>query len=92
MNKTQLIEKIAADAGINKIQAQKALQSFQDAVLESVRANESVDLMGFGKFLPKVFKARMGYNIQSGEKHQLPECKSIQFKPGMSLKKSLADA
>lgn len=92
MNKTQLIEKIAADAGINKVQAQKAIQSFQDAVIETVKQNQSLDLLGFGKFMPKVFKARLGYNIKTKEKQQLPECKSVQFKVGLALKKAIADA
>lgn len=92
MNKTQLIEKIAAEAGINRVQAQKALRAFQDGVKESLCANEELELKGFGKFHLKTVKARMGYNLQSGEKRQLPECKSIQFKPGQTLKKSIANA
>lgn len=92
MNKTQLIEKIAADAGINKIQAQKALAAVENGIRESLVQGESLDLKGFGKFEPKTMSARQARNPKTGETFQVAERKSMKFSPSKLLVKAIADA
>ena len=92
MNKTELTEKMALAAGINKAQAQKALQAFQDLVQESLCEGQAVDLKGFGKFEPKTMAARVGRNPKTGETVDVPERKSMKFAPSKLLVKAIADA
>ena len=92
MNKTELTERLAVAAGINKAQAQKALQAVQDLIQESLCAGEPVDLKGFGKFEPKTMSAREGRNPKTGEPITVPERKSMKFAPSKLLVKAIADA
>lgn len=92
MTKTELTERMAAAAGINKVQAQKALQAVQDLIQESLCKGEAVDLKGFGKFEPKTMSARMARNPKTGETFGVPERKSMKFAPSKLLVKAIADA
>jgi bacterial nucleoid protein HU beta subunit len=50
VNKSQLVDKIAADADISKAAAGRVLDAFIDAVTESLKAGDDVALVGFGTF------------------------------------------
>lgn len=92
MNKTELTERLAVAAGINKTQAQKALQAVQDLIQESLCAGEAVDLKGFGKFEPKTMSARLARNPKTGETLEVPERKSMKFAPSKLLVKAINNA
>ena len=89
MTKAELINKMAVDAGITKVQAAKAL----DAVIEGIRAalktDEKVTLVGFGSFLVSKRKARTGRNPQTGEEIAIPARRVARFTPGKSFKESI---
>jgi len=86
MNKSILVGKIAADAGITKDQASKALDSFTGSVTESLKNEEDVSLVGFGTFTLKHRAARQGRNPQTGESIQIKAAKVPGFKAGKGLK------
>ena len=50
MNKTELVEVAAREAGITKVAAEKALSAIIEAVVSTVASGESVTLVGFGTF------------------------------------------
>ena len=50
MNKTELVEKIAAGAGISKVDAKKALDATVAAIKDALKAGDKVALVGFGTF------------------------------------------
>lgn len=89
MIKSELTVFIAERAGISKDQAQKAVQAFQDAIIDSIKADSSLDLLAFGKFVPKKFKARKNFNFKTGKTQDLPPTTSVQFKASPSLKRLL---
>jgi len=66
MNKSELIEKLAKDAGITKTQANAALDSFIDAVTKTLKKGDKVTLVGFGTFSVSKRAARNGRNPQTG--------------------------
>ena len=68
MNKTELIEKIAANAGLTKVDAKKALDAATAAIQEALAAGDKVALIGFGTFSVNERPAREGINPQSKEK------------------------
>lgn len=80
MNKSQLIEKIAAGADISKAAAGRAL----DAIIASV--TESVALVGFGTFAVKERAARTGRNPQTGKEITIAAAKVPSFRAGKALK------
>lgn len=91
MNKSELIEKIAADAGISKAKARRALDAFTKAVTESLQEGDQVTLVGFGTFSAKKRSARTGRNPQTGEIIEIAATKVPSFKAGNKLKNLVDD-
>lgn len=86
MNKSELIDAIAAGADISKAAAGRALDSMIGAVTESLQKGESVSLVGFGTFSVKERAARTGRNPQTGATIQIKAAKVPGFKAGKALK------
>jgi DNA-binding protein HU-beta len=89
MNKGELIEKIAKDAKISKVQAGNALNSTIDGVLTSLKKGGKVTLVGFGTFSVSSRKARTGRNPQTGAAIKIPARKVTKFSAGAELKKAV---
>ncbi len=89
MNKTQLVEAMASDAGITKAQAKKALDSFMNNVAKTLKKGEKVTLIGFGTFSTVTRKAREGRNPATGAKIKIPAKTVVKFKAGSELQKGL---
>jgi DNA-binding protein HU-beta len=86
MNKSQLIEKIAEGADISKSSAGRALQSFIEAISETLAEGGDVALVGFGTFSVRDRAARTGRNPQTGATLQISAAKAPAFKAGKALK------
>ena len=87
MTKAELIDKMAKDAGITKVAAGKALESFMDNVTKGLKKrNSRVTLVGFGTFKKVYRKTRWGRNPQTGEKIKIKGRNVVTFKPGKNLK------
>lgn len=89
MNKTQLIEKIAADAGITKAQAGNALSSFTTSVQKALKKGDKVTLIGFGTFSVTKRAARKGINPQTKEVIKIKAKKVVKFKAGKGLSEKI---
>ena len=89
MNKTELIDKIAAGAGLTKADAKKALDATTAAIKEALVAGEKVQLIGFGTFSVNERPAREGINPATKEKIQIAAKKVAKFKAGAELAESL---
>ncbi len=90
MTKTELIEKMAKDAGISKAAAKKALDSFVNSVTKAVKKKDGkVTLIGFGTFLKVRRKARTGRHPETGEKLKIKAKNVVRFKPGKALKDAI---
>lgn len=86
MTKAELIEKIAAEAGITKKEAGDALSSFTENVIKALKEDGKIALTGFGTFAKSHRKAREGRNPQTGETIQIAAHNVVTFKPGKKLK------
>lgn len=89
MNKTELVDAIAAYADITKAQAGKALDAVLDSVTETLKKGEKVTLIGFGTFETRERAARTGRNPQTGKAIQIAACTTPAFKAGKKLKDAL---
>lgn len=85
MNKAELIEAMAADAGISKAAAKKALDSFVDNVSNSLAKGGRVTLVGFGSFATSHRPAREGRNPQTGATIKIAAKNVVKFKAGADL-------
>ena len=85
MNKTELIDAMAADAGITKAAAKKALESFLGNVEGSLKSGNRVSLVGFGSWSVSERGAREGRNPQTGATIKIAAKKVVKFKAGAEL-------
>lgn len=87
MTKAELVEKMAADAGITKVAAAAALDSFTANVTKALKKKDGkVTLMGFGTFQKVRRKARKGRNPQTGEEIKIKAANVVKFRPGKKLR------
>lgn len=89
MNKTELVEKIAAGSGLAKADAKNALEATLNAIKEALVAGDSVALIGFGTFAVQERPAREGVNPANGQKIQIAAKKVAKFKAGAALSSAL---
>ena len=85
MNKTELIEQIAAGAGLSKIDAKKALDATVAAIKDALVKGEKVQLVGFGTFAVSEKPAREGINPATKQKITIAAKKVTKFKAGAEL-------
>ncbi len=87
MNKTDLVNEIAAKAGLNKVAAKAALDACLESIEQALANDDKVQLIGFGTFSVVEKEAREGINPQTKEKIQIPARKVVKFKPAVDLGK-----
>ncbi|MCK9533500.1 MAG: HU family DNA-binding protein [Pseudomonas sp.] len=86
MNKSELIDKVAASADIPKAVAGRALDAVIESITGALQEGESVVLVGFGTFSVKDRAARTGRNPQTGNPIEIAAAKIPGFKAGKALK------
>ena len=90
MNKAELIEKIAKDAGITKVQANAVVDSFTSSVTGTLKKGDKVTLVGFGTFSVTARAARNGRNPQTGATIKIKARKVPKFKAGKDFAAKIA--
>ena len=86
MNKTELIAAIAEKTGLSKKDSEAAVSAVVDAITEALKAEDKVQLVGFGSFEVKVRAERLGRNPKTKEEIHIPASKTPVFKAGKALK------
>ncbi len=86
MSKAELVEKIAEQAKLTKVDAERALNAVLNVVTTSLKAGQDVALVGFGTFTVGDRAERQGRNPQTGEAITISAKKVVKFKPGKALK------
>lgn len=86
MNKTELIEVVAKEAGLKKKDAEAAVAAFVNAVEIALAKGEKVQLVGFGTFETKARGEREGRNPKTGETIKIAASKYPAFTAGKAFK------
>ncbi|MBQ4262814.1 MAG: HU family DNA-binding protein [Bacilli bacterium] len=89
MSKTELVELIAAKAGLTKADATRALDATIEGITEGLKKEGKVALVGFGTFAAKKRPAREGINPLTKEPLKIPAKTVASFKAGSKLKDAL---
>ena len=87
--KAEIVDEIAAKAGLSKKQASEAFEVVINSITRSLKKGERVQLPGFGSFSVSRRDARQGRNPATGATIQIPASKSVRFKMGKDLKDTL---
>lgn len=85
MNKSELVAAVAAKAEMSKAAAAVAVDAMLDAVIETVKKGESVQLIGFGTFSVAERAARKGVNPATKAVITIPARKAVKFKAGAKM-------
>ncbi|WP_019645386.1 HU family DNA-binding protein [Novispirillum itersonii] len=86
MNKSDLVDAVAAESGLTKADAAKAVDAVFNAVTDALKKGDEVRLVGFGTFAVSERAARTGKNPRTGEPLEIAASKQPKFKPGKALK------
>ena len=90
MNKSQLIEAVASDSGLTKVDSSRAIESLLDTVSRTLKKGDEVAITGFGKFSVVKRAARQGVNPRTGERVKIKASKAPKFSPGATLKQAVS--
>ena len=90
MNKSQLVEAVAADSGLSKADTSRAIESLLDTVTKPLKKGDEVSITGFGKFSVVKRAARQGVNPRTGEKVKIKASKAPKFSAGATLKQAVS--
>ena len=85
MNKTELVNAVAAKAGLTKVDAKKALDATVEAIVKAVKKGDKVALVGFGTFAKTKRAARQGVNPATGAKIKIAAKEVFKFKASSSI-------
>jgi DNA-binding protein HU-beta len=89
MNKAELVDAIAAESKLTKVDAKKALDAFVNATSKALKKGDRVALVGFGTFSVAKRAARTGRNPQTGKAIKIAAKKVAKFSVGAELKKTV---
>ncbi|MBF0183798.1 MAG: HU family DNA-binding protein [Magnetococcales bacterium] len=90
MNKSELVDAVAAKTGLTKAHSADAIDAVISSIQEALKAGGQVSLIGFGVFATGERPARTGRNPRTGEEIQIPACRLPKFKPGKGLRDAVA--
>jgi DNA-binding protein HU-beta len=90
MNKSELIEAVAADTGLTKADSAIVLESFLGTVSKTLKKGDDVIITGFGKFSVVKRAARQGVNPRTGERVKIKASKAPKFSAGATLKAAVS--
>ena len=85
MNKAHLVEAVALDANISKIEARKAVDSIIRVTVQALREGERLTLTGLGTFSIQQRSERVGRNPRTGAAVKIPPRKVIKFRPSVEI-------
>ena len=86
MNKSELIDKIAERASLPRKKAEHVVNLIFDAMTHALARGERIEIRGFGSFVSKHYRARMGRNPRTGETIPVPAKRLPFFKVGKELR------
>ena len=89
MTKSEFVDRVAAESGLRKGDAEKAVDAFLDVVKETLSRGGEVSFTGFGKFSVADRGARQGVNPQTGERIQIAASRVPRFSAGSALKSAV---
>ena len=89
MNKGQLIDAVAAELNDSKASAQRAVDAVINCITNGIKADDGVTIVGFGSFVKKQRKARIGRNPSTGAPMEIKASRTVGFKASQTLKETV---
>ena len=90
MKTADLIEQVAAKAGIARSAAKEAVEAMLTGIVDAAREGDEINLTGFGKFKVRNSPARQGRNPATSETMEIAASRKLGFAPAKQVKDALA--
>lgn len=89
MNKAELVDEVAKDAGTTKRDAEQIINKMMETVIKSLASGQKVTLVGFGTFEARLRKARIGRNPKTNEPLHIPAKRVPVFRVGKEFSEAV---
>ena len=91
MTKAELIEAVYSKVGISKKESADLVELIFDMMKDTLSKGEKIKISGFGNFVVREKRSRMGRNPQTGESMEISARRVLTFRPSQVLKNDLND-
>jgi DNA-binding protein HU-beta len=89
LTKSEFVDQVASESGLQKNDASKAVDAVLEVIEETLKRGGEVNFTGFGKFSVAERGARQGVNPQTGQRIEISATRVPRFSAGSALKKSI---
>ena len=89
MTKAELIEAVYTKVGISKKESADLVEMIFDCMKDTLSKGEKIKISGFGNFVVREKRSRMGRNPQTGESMEITARRVLTFRPSQVLKNDL---
>jgi integration host factor subunit beta len=86
MTKAELVDQVTASGDLTRRDGEVIVETFFEGVMEALRADDKVEIRGFGSFRTRQRNSRTGRNPKTGEKVEVPAKRVPYFKPSKELR------
>lgn len=86
MNKAEIIEKVHETLGGTKADAERAVETMINSIIETLKDGNEVSIAGLGIFSAKMRNARTARNPRTGETIEVPAMRVPKFRAAKALK------
>jgi integration host factor subunit alpha len=91
MTKADLVDAIYERVGFSKKESAKIVELVFDIIKETLEKGEKIKISGFGNFVVRDKRSRIGRNPQTGEEIEISARRVLTFKPSQVLRNALKD-
>jgi len=91
VTKKEIVEKIAQNTGITQVDVKLVIESFLQAISDSLKEQRNIELRGFGRYKTRKRKARLARNPRTGEPVEVIEGLRPVFEPSRELKQYISE-
>ena len=89
MTKADVIESVCKVVGFSKKESAEIVEMVFDTIKDTLEKGEKIKLSGFGNFVVREKKARVGRNPQTGQEIEISARRVLTFRPSQVLKNAL---
>src|SRR3989440_4722413 len=92
MTKADVIDSVCSKVGFSKKESAEIVEMVFDTVKDTLERGEKIKLSGFGNFVVREKKSRVGRNPQTGQEIEISARRVLTFRPSQVLKNALNKA
>src|SRR5260370_8121716 len=89
MTKADVVENVCAKVGFSKKESAEIVEMVFDTIKDTLEKGEKIKLSGFGNFIVREKKSRVGRNPHTGQEIEIIARRVLTFRPSQVLKNAL---